>query len=65
MGEILEVNGKPAIRMLAKEITRTNAGGILLDCEGDEHWFPLSTIEIEDDETVLVQEWKYNQTFGG
>jgi len=61
-GELL-VNGKPAIRINATEITRTNMA-VYLDCEGDEEWFPLSTVEIENDDTVLIQEWKYNQIFG-
>lgn len=57
------VNDKPAIKMYATEITRTD-NAVLLDCEGDEHWFPLSTVEInKNEDTVLVQEWKYNQTF--
>lgn len=61
--EILEVNDKPAIRIEAREIRRTEKA-ILLDCEGDEEWFPLSTVKIEDKETVLIQEWKYNAVFG-
>lgn len=62
MGENLVVNDKPAVRIEAREIRRTEKA-ILLDCEGDEEWFPLSTDEIEDEETVLVQEWKYNAVF--
>lgn len=61
--ESLEVNGKPAIRINATEKYRTSKGGVLLDCEGDEHWFPASTIEVEDNGTVLIQEWKYDAIF--
>jgi hypothetical protein len=61
MGDILEVNGQPAIKIIATEVKRTNRA-VCLDCEGDVIWFPISTVKVEK-ETVLIQEWKYKQVF--
>lgn len=62
MTEVLQVNDKPASRINA-EVKHETEKATLLDCEGDEHWFPNSSIEVENDGTVLIQEWIYNQKF--
>lgn len=61
---LIEVNGKPAVRINATEKARSkNNLNVLLDCEGEEKWFPVSTVEIEEGGTVKIQEWKYNLEF--
>jgi translation initiation factor 2 alpha subunit (eIF-2alpha) len=63
--ELYEVNGKPAIKIMAKVLARNQKNtAVLLDCEGDKKWFPLSVIKINSEQgTVLIQEWKYKQEF--
>lgn len=55
----LRLNGLPAIRIAATKI-RDYKTSVLMDCEGDQVWFPLSRIRIED-KTILVEEWLYNK----
>ncbi|MBV5348890.1 hypothetical protein JZU61_04440 [bacterium] len=59
---LFEVNGKPAVKILAKQIKALDKA-ILFDCEGDEVWLPKSSVQKIDDETIMVQEWIYNQKF--
>jgi hypothetical protein len=56
------VNNKPAVKMFARKMIVKDRA-ILFDCESDEVWLPKSCIKILDDETILIQEWLYNQNF--
>ncbi len=59
---IYEVNEKPAVKIFAKKIKELDKA-ILFDCEGDQVWLPKSSVKIIDKESILVQEWIYNQKF--
>lgn len=58
----LSVKDKPAVKIFAKKIKEFDKA-ILFDCEGDKEWLPKSAIRIIDTETILIQEWLYNQKF--
>jgi len=59
-----EVNGKPAVKIFAKAlVNKPGHNAILFDCEGDKTWLPRSCVKIIDNETILLQEWMYNQKF--
>lgn len=60
--EAFEVNGKPALKILARQILQKDKA-ILFDCEGDEVWLPKSCVSIENSEIILIQEWLYKQKF--
>lgn len=62
MSQLLEVNDKPAVKILAKQL-KEGTKAILFDCEGDKHWFPKSCIKVLSKESILVQKWLYDQTF--
>jgi hypothetical protein len=54
----------PATKINATVITKTD-GAVYLDCEGDKEWFPLSTVELDEENgTVLIADWKYRDVFG-
>ena len=58
----IELNGKPAIRILARFIRSYRRKGklsLLFDCEGDEVWFPNEFVKDEG-QTILIEEWLYN-----
>jgi hypothetical protein len=58
------VNDKPAVKIFAKAlVNKPENNAILFDCEGDKVWLPRSTVKIIDKETILIQEWMYNQKF--
>lgn len=59
---LFEVNEKPAVKIFAKKVKELDKA-ILFDCEGDQVWLPKSAIKIIDSETILIQEWIYNQKF--
>jgi hypothetical protein len=59
---LYEVNDNPAVKILAKKLKELDKA-ILFDCEGDQVWLPKSAIKIIDKESILVQEWIYNQKF--
>ena len=64
MAAIFEVNDKPAVKMLAKAIVnKPENRAILFDCEGDKMWLPKSCVKIINNESILLQEWIYNQRF--
>ena len=60
----LRLNGKPAVKINGLKIREyTNCRGkknILCDCEGDLIWFPSKHIKLNDDATILMEEWLYN-----
>lgn len=57
--ENLRINNHPAVKIKA-EIIRVYGKSILMDCEGDEVWFPKDRVEINSsDGTMLVEEWLY------
>ena len=55
----LRLNDIPAVRIAAKLI-KQGPNTVLMDCEGDEVWFPKKHIEIEKEQTMLIEEWLYN-----
>ena len=61
--EDLTINGKPAVKINAHKIMSTKEA-LYLKCEGDEVWMPKSQCEFNNQEnTVLVSEWFYNNKF--
>lgn len=63
MEEKLHVNGKSATKINARMV-RSSVNAVLLNCEGDEEWFPRSTVEYDHKEHIaLVQDWIYKQKF--
>ena len=62
---VLNVNGRPAIRISAELITETQLA-LLLDCEGDHHWIPKGVCRFNPAaNTVDIQEWFYHSKFEG
>lgn len=60
--QLLEVNGLPAVKILAKKLAAPEKSkAILFDCEGDKHWIPKSVHRIIGKESIMVQEWFYNK----
>lgn len=56
------VNDKPAVRIYGTVILNDKKyKSILFNCEGDQIWIPRSVVPINKDNTILVQEWFYNQ----
>lgn len=59
----IHVDGVPATKIKTKKIRET-ADAILLDCEGDEVWFPKAHVKYDDKEnTVVVKDWLYKEKF--
>lgn len=56
------VDDKPAVKIFAKKLKELDKA-ILFDCEGDQVWLPKSCFRMIDKETILIQEWMYNQKF--
>lgn len=57
------LNDKPAIKINAEFVTETQYA-IYLDCEGDKIWFPKKHVKFNPaDDTVLIEEWLYNDKF--
>ena len=54
------INGNSTVKINAELITKTDKA-ILLNCEGDEVWFPLSKVEYNEDKTVYIEEWLYDK----
>jgi len=57
--EEIRLNNVPAVRIAAKLI-KQGPNTVLMDCEGDEVWFPKKHVQIEEDGTMLIEEWLYN-----
>lgn len=56
------VNDKPAVRIYAKVILDNKKyRSILFNCEGDQIWIPRTIVQVNKDDTILVQEWFYNE----
>lgn len=55
----LRLNNIPAVKIKA-EIIRVYGKNVLMDCEGDEVWFPGDRVEINPNGTILIEEWLYN-----
>lgn len=53
------LNNKPAIKIYGSFI-RTYKTSTLVNCEGDEVWFPTNRIELLHNGEMLVEEWLYN-----
>ena len=44
-------------------VTETDKA-LLLDCEGDEHWFPKSQVNFDENKKELeLPTWLFNKTF--
>ena len=54
------INGNPTVKINAELIRKTDKA-ILLNCEGDEVWFPSSRVEYNEDKTVYIEEWLYDK----
>lgn len=61
--QVIEVNGKSALRINATLITETKLA-LLLDCDGDEVWIPKGVCRFNPAmNTVDIQDWFYAKTF--
>lgn len=60
--DVLNINGKPASRYNALVVHETKYS-ILLDLDGDEAWFPKTTVRENHDGTFDIQDWIFNQKF--
>lgn len=64
MQEQILLNDKPAYKIKATRRWQTDKA-ILLNCQGSEHWFPLSDCEYNHEEkTAIISEFMYNLKFG-
>lgn len=60
---VSNINGKPAIRIAGKVKKRLDKAA-LIDCDGDEQWFPNGTFrENRAEGTVDIQEWIFRNKF--
>ena len=59
MGVLPRLNNKQAIRIFGKlkQEYKTNT---LVDCEGDEVWFPNRYIQLLENGELLVEKWLYD-----
>lgn len=57
--EMMNINGVAAVKINAK-VLKIYQNSILLNCEGDEVWFPTAHIKINKDGTVLIEKWLYD-----
>lgn len=62
MNIVPNVNGKCAIRIKGKLLKETQHA-CLVDCDGDEEWFPKKTVRANPDGTVDVAQWIYKEKF--
>jgi hypothetical protein len=62
MKKPIEVNGKPAVRIVGTVVTKLKNAS-LLDCDGDQEWFPNSTYKEYSNGTLEIQEWIYKKKF--
>ena len=61
--DVLNVNGPRAIRIKGKKLRPETVKAYLIDCDGDEEWFPKDSIRLNDDGTVDIQEWIFKLKF--
>ena len=59
---VTNVNGKAAIRINGK-VKKVLDKATLIDCDGDEAWFPNDTYRDNKDGSIDIQEWIYKQKF--
>ena len=57
--ENLRLNNKPAIKITAYKMWDWG-NSTLMNCESDQVYFPKKCIQINEDGTMLVEEWLYN-----
>lgn len=63
MTDVININGKPAIRVQAELVAETEKA-LLLNCEGDEKWIPKGVCRFNPaSNTVDIQDWFYAKTF--
>lgn len=60
---IININGKPAVRIKGKKLRPETIKAYLIDCDGDEAWFPKDCIRFNLDGTVDIQEWIFKKRF--
>jgi hypothetical protein len=61
---MIEVNGKPAIRITGFFVkSKITPVAVLVNCDGDELWFPKSVVRDNHNNSVDIQEWIYKQKF--
>lgn len=56
MSAIVNIDGKPALRIRAKRLVKGTSAS-LYDCEGDQVWIPNSVHRWINEETIDCQEW--------
>lgn len=61
--EVLNINGQRAIRIKGKRLKPETIKAYLVDCDGDDQWFPKDTVRFNYDGTVDIQEWIYKKKF--
>jgi hypothetical protein len=61
---MIEVNGKKYVKINGFHIKgRRTATAVMVNCDGDIEWLPISTTIDNHDGTVLIAEWIYKQKF--
>jgi hypothetical protein len=60
---VTNIDGKPAVQVNAKVVHETEKA-VLLDCDGDQKWFPKSTVRLDRANNLAdIQTWIYDQQF--
>ena len=61
---VLNINGKSAVRIKGKFMGKSGTGlAMLVDCDGELHWFPIQCVRDDGNDEVSIQEWIYKQKF--
>jgi hypothetical protein len=61
--EPINVNGQRAIQIKGK-LLRETLNAYLLDCDGDQEWFPKNTVRVNHyQQTIDIQEWIFKIKF--
>ncbi len=61
--DVLNINGKRAVRIKGKKLNPETMKSYLIDCDGDAMWFPMDCVRFNNDGTVDIQEWIFKIRF--
>ena len=61
--DVLNINGKRAVRIKGKKLNPETMKSYLIDCDGDATWFPMDCVRLNNDGTVDIQEWIFKIRF--
>ena len=57
--DVLNINGKRAVRIKGKKLNPETMKSYLIDCDGVARWFPMDSVRFNNDGTVDIQLWVY------